>query len=429
MTPAPSHCCWLWLKTPMNHRTFALLLLGAALLSNNPNPVRAQASPIWTVDDAVRVALDESAMTRLQDATIRSHQTSTRSELVRPNPTLGLDYEQLVTGRTPLEVALWVEQELDLSDWRRGHRESAKHVEAGLRANTAQARRDLAGATREAFFAVVYRQARQAALVGQVERLRRGVAALRAREASGDVPRYAVLRAQREVTLVQASIAAEQAQVAEAWASLQSLAPFEQRPTLVGDITVPVATTVTDDDQQTLHALPLLQQLRHQQQAIDARRATLGSRWLRGWTVGAGYRLDYSGTETGHGFLLSLAVPLAISDDGSAHADALAAESQRLNAEHAQRLRQLERSASAARARVAHAQAAIAALPNVDSELSALAEAAYAAGEVPLSEVLETQASEVELALVRLDLQWQARRAELALARIVTRHSHNAEEP
>jgi outer membrane protein TolC len=119
----------------------------------------------------------------------------------------------------------------------------------------------------------------------------------------------------------------------------------------------------------------------------------------------------------GHGFVVSLALPLAFWNPDGPRAQATRAQAARVRAELGTRSHRAERLTSAARTRLLETRAALDELgdPRRDAELSQMASLAFASGEGSLTELLDAYDSETELRLARIDLQWQARQSSIAL--------------
>ncbi|MCB9547028.1 MAG: TolC family protein [Myxococcales bacterium] len=288
-------------KTPIDHRIFVLALLAAW-------PGGAAAEGACTVEDAVRRAVQRPEAAALLEGRLQGARAALAAQTVVPTPTLAGTVER-VGDPAATEATVLVEQAFDLSGWRGRLRETLPHVEGAVRADVEASRLAQAVAVRHAFFEVRYRQARAQALDGWIERLEGSVAAVRAREARGDVARYEVRRVQRELETAQARRAGEAARLAEAWAALGAHVPWSSRPELVGSL-APEAPP----GGPTAAPLPHLARLAHQQQALAGELDAAGSPLWRGWRLGAGYRRVDEPAGTGHGLVVSLAVPLALWD-------------------------------------------------------------------------------------------------------------------
>ncbi len=336
---------------------------------------------------------------------------------LRPLPALELSHEQILGGRDrrSLEFTAGLSQTFDLTGWRGRLRGALVHREAALRADADWWRVETAAQARTAFFEVRYRQQRLAALDAMTQRLGRAVAAIAARAAQGDASEYDKLRVERAEQIATAERIREQSLIDEAWAVLAGVAPWQTRPALTGEL-APGASVAG-------HAEPPLQphlaRLKLTERALASEISAAGSPWLRGWKVGAGYRAVDDAGGTGHGFVVSLGLPLAFRDTEAPRVARLKASRARVASELSLSQAVAERTAEAARTRLDAALAGLARLPVAagDAELTQLAEAAYGAGEASLAELLDAYASETALRLARIDLEWEARRAAIELDR------------
>lgn len=392
-------------QTPIAARILALLVLIGA-----PRAVGAQDT--WTVEDAVRVAASQPELADLLDADLASIDAATAVATLRELPRLGADVEQVLGDDAVrvTEATLGFETTFDLDNWRGDLRAASEERRLAARAGAGSVGLELATVVRRAFFAVRRAEERAGALDDWIARLEHGVADTAAREARGDVSRFELRRVERELATARAERALAEDELAEAWAELERWAPAQSRPRLVGDL---MPETAQVDRQR----LPELRRLEHLSAALTAEAGSWGAPWARDWTFGAGYRLVDTAASTGHGFVLSLSMPLATRNNSEAQVTNLLAERDRVARELDLRQARLVAAEAAAARRLADARAASESVGEVDfdDELIALAEAAYGAGEATLTELLDAYESQVQLALVRVELQWAARRAAIQL--------------
>jgi hypothetical protein len=176
---------------------------------------------------------------------------------------------------------------------------------------------------------------------------------------------------------------------------------------------------VPDAPTEATATTPELARLRALDMALDQEARAIASPFAREWTVAGAYRFNEVGSSRGHGFLVSLQVPLALWNPERGRAARLRAEQAEVRAELAFREATAGAALRAAEGRVRAVLDALARLEASasDESLSRLAEAAYASGEATLTELLDAVASEVELRLAQVELQWEARRASIELDR------------
>ena len=189
--------------------------------------------------------------------------------------------------------------------------------------------------------------------------------------------------------------------------------PMDARPQLSGAL--PPSGTVEGD---ALHT-PTITALEQRERVLAAELDVWGVPFARGWSLAAGYRFASQGGAVGHGFMVSLGVPLTLWNTDRPRLERLEAEHRQVEAELALARTLAEQATAGTRERLDATLDALAELSPAerDAELSGLAEAAYAAGEATLLELLDAHASEAELRLARIDLQWEARRAAIELQR------------
>ena len=395
-------------KSPMVGRFFACVLLLF------PLSVSAQEASL-DVEEAVRRALSNPAIDAILEGEIREARAEAEMETVVAAPTLGVSHEQVVgdAGAEYLELSVGIEQEFDLSPWRGHVRRAGSHRQDAARSGTAAWRLELAAAVRLSFFEIVYRQERVAVFDHWIGNLQEGVVAVSTREEHGDVSELEVRRIERALESARAQQAMEGFMLGEAWAALHLWVPWDERPSVSGEL------TPTTNEHATGAVLPSLERLEHLRRAVVAEANAFGRPFWREWTVGAGYRFADVGSATGHGFLFSLSVPLTLWNTDRPREDRLAAERARIDGELSMQQTLAARAEQAAHARLTEALSALSHFPpeEHDAELTRLAETTYGAGEATLTELLEAYAGEVELQLGRIDLEWEARRSSIELAR------------
>ena len=388
------------------------LLIALALMTLCPLKARAQQS--MSADEAVSRALKTPQVQELLQARILFERATLEESLVRPVPTLSLSYAQ-VPGQSlggSLEFQAVANQTVDLTGWRARLRQTLAAREDAQRASTQSWRLRVSAEVRHAFFEALYLQERVRALEDWIARLERGVQIIAARQARGDASPYDVQRMQREVTLARQQRAASLAQLAQARSSLRAWVPWTQAPRLAGSLTPP------SPPPQGQRVLPEILQLQRLQSSLSAELDAWQRPFLRNWNVGGGYRFVREDGGQGHGFILSLTVPIALWNTDLARRDRLQAERARLGHEVELASTLAAQAEVAALQRQHDALAALALAPGPqERDLTTMAEVSYGADEATLTELLDAYRSETELLLSTLDLQWEARKAALELER------------
>ena len=399
----------------MVHRALCRACL---LLACSAVPAAAAAQTEVSADDAVRAALARPEVEERFGAQVAGVRAELDEATVVPTPTLGLAHEQVFGDLNVgyLQFTAMAEQRFDLSGWRGALRESLPSRESALRAETTMWQLEAATTVRRAFYRVRYRDARIAALDAWIARLGRRLEGIRAREERGDASAYQVRRVEREIELARTTRATEASARAEAWAELERWTTWQARPVLAGDLQ-PSTPTPTPDARALLR--PELARLEHLELALDAEAQAWGSPFWRDWSVGAGYRYAEVGPSAGHGFLVTLSLPLAFWNTDAPRIQSLRARQLEVSSELTLRASLAAREVDAAQQRLDAAMAPLETMsdPPRDAELTRLAHIAFDAGEASLTELLDALESETELQLARIDLQWEARRAAIALDR------------
>jgi len=382
--------------------------------------VPAVAQQSWTADDAVARALESLEL----DAMLTAQLEATRAELdeatERDLPSLSLEHEQLLVDPSPFELTASVEAPFDLSGWRGDLRSGLSHREDVLRAAVQQRELEVAAEVRRAFYAVRYHQRRLDALARWIARIDEGVGAMIAREDRGDASLYEVAQIQSALDVARATRAVEASQLDGAWTALESWVSWQRRPALSGELTPESPAVETSLADLPDVSLPHLLQLEHLELALAAERSAWGAPGLRDWSIEAGYRYADEGGGGAHGFMAALSIPLAFWNPDAPRLARIGAERQvllgRLEVERELALRR-ERAVSQRLSRSLEALAELGG-DGDDYDLIRLAEAAYAADEATLYELLDAYGSAAELHLSRIDLQWEARQAAIELARL-----------
>lgn len=395
------------LKTPMAHRFFGVMVMSLW-------PLTAMAAQPMTEAQAIELALSRPQLERSQRAQLQVTRAQLEDQLKRPLPTLGLTHEQVFGDDRVASMALSLvaQQELDPGAWRARQRESLPDKEAALKAQAQQRRVEIARAVRLAFYEAAYHQRRLEIMDEEQAALKRGLEVLSARVARDDASRYELMRLEREQTLLQAQRALVLLKQHEALGQLHAWTGGNA-PSAVSATLRPMRPILEEKPSS-----PQLRALDHQASALAKDRQVWGQPWLRGWTLGAGYRLASMGPVYGHGFILSLSAPLPLwsvdlprIEELEAQREVIVQERERLSAWRVA-------SIQAAYERCERALKALDGLEleeKAGQELERMASKAYEAGESSMSEWLEVRRRELGLKLTAHELAWEARRAAIEL--------------
>ena len=364
-----------------------------------------------TVDEAVDLALEHAGIDGVEAAAGFAIAAQAEADTVHPVPR-GFGAVEATGGDVGVvEVTVGATWVVDPSGWRARARDAAADRAAADAAERQAMRDEVASEVRHAFWQARAWDDRLAAWDLRLATVDRTLEVLRARYERGDVARYAVVRVESERAVIAAERVAVVAERDAARAEVLAITGAADDVTLVG--------ALRPGDVPPLAEPPMVRARAAEARAWDAVAEVAARPALRDWELEAGYRMAHEAAATGHGGVVALSIPLggraaADAARASARAQASVARAEQHREGH---LAQHER--AAALARLAVARDAIDELAALDAgardELVPLAESAWAAGEAPLSDVIEAWRAEAEVALLRVDLEWAARDAMIDL--------------
>jgi cobalt-zinc-cadmium efflux system outer membrane protein len=299
----------------------ALLLLGA--LGLHPPSAGAQdavpPAERITLTDALRRAEESSLDLRLA----RDGVTAARARVVtagtRPNPTLGLDREQLGGDGTYHETILTVGQSIDLTGQRGARREAATRevtaAEARLVAETARVRAEV----RTAYLRAVGAEARLAVLGDAVLVFREAERVGQSRYREGDISAYELQRLQLETARYETLLAEAQLEVLRSGRELAALTFFEPDreerllfpADSLGGLLGPSGVLAADSALALARRRADVRAAEAEVEAARARVALAGRGRRFNPTVTAGVKEQTGGI---YGAVLGVSVPLPLSD-------------------------------------------------------------------------------------------------------------------
>lgn len=395
-------------KTPRISRTFWVIAFGLATWGHS-----ADAQPrAWDVDSLVERAINQPEIKESFRQRVQAVRAQQDARTVAHNPSFRVGYDHILGPRESreMELSVGIEHSFDLDSWRSRLRETLVFYESAVASEQVEWERGVAAMVREAFFRVRYHEERGRRFDEWLMRLDVGLKSLQLREKRGDVSRYDVIRVQGEWAAVRLSAANESMALAEAWAELKSWVPKESITAIVGPL-APDGVSRQRDRQEN----PTILRFRNESAALAKESKVWGSPFLRGWTIGAGYRLLDTADTTGHGVMVTLSLPLIFSDVDQPTIDGLVAQSQRMDQELQYFQVMANHTQQLAEERLTKSMEQLDAVESVmrGASISPLAEAAYQAGEISVNELLDAYGNEAERALLQVELQWTARRAAL----------------
>ena len=368
------------------------------------------------VEEAIKLGLDRLELSQRLKAQISRIKAEFDDATSFPLPRLELSQESIFGDLNVqyVEQTVLLEQSFDLSGWRSALKATLAHQESALRAETADELIKITAKIRESLYQALCHQNRLEVLEAWIKRLSHALKGAKARVEQGDVSLYQTHRISRELDLARAKEGAELTAQAESWVKIERWVSWTQRPRLLGELSPSNEELImlTREENQ-----PKIEKLRHLKRALSVESEVWGRPFMREWSVSSGYRHAEVGSSLGHGFLVTLSLPLALWNTDTPKLRSILARQHQLNAEIDLRSGQAKRVVEAAKYRLNTAMKTLKILSphSHDLELPRLAQLAFDAGETSLTEFLDTLKSETDLKLARIDAQWEARRAAIAL--------------
>lgn len=332
------------------------------------------------------------------------------------NPEIEYSREALdLPGGVSEDRFLWIRQRLNIAGVHGLERDAAARLRVAEDARTEFAAREIAADIRALFYETLATDARAQVLAAWHERLQELVTAVTNRATAGDASRYDQLRLERELALIRGEMLDAKAKAESARDRLFSLIGGEP-VALQGYLLPPSMDAAVVTDVLTSH--PLLKAL-----DAEAGSAVLSAKAARreAWpelTVGVGRR-EFAEPGFDDGNVLSLGVTVPLFDRGTGEARAADSRARRLTAERALTEARLAADTRATvRALEARREAALA-LKNVGvaepDSLAAIAESAYAAGEIGVMELIDAHRTELAAHRESVDRALAARDAYIEL--------------
>ena len=380
--------------------TCLILLSGAA----------AAAAPLTEIE-AVNRGLAQSDVRARLTANLHVAAGNAASAGRWTNPEVEYSEETLdLAAGDSKEKSLWIRQRLNVAGVHGLERDAAESLQLAEASRNEVAEREIAADIRRLFHSALAADTELRTLVAWQTRLEELTTAVERRVDAGDASRYDHLRLQRELALVRGDAFDAQATAESARDRLFSL--IGGQPTeLEGPLLPPPANTTLVDEVVTDH--PLLRALNAEAASASLSAKAAGRQSWPEFTLGVGRREVAEPNFDSDGNLVMLGVEVPIFDRGDGKKFAAEGRARRLQAERTLVASRLAADARAAlRELQAHRQAALALQandPQADS-LAAIAESAYAEGEIGVMELID------------------AHRTDLAVQREATARSHAARE-
>jgi outer membrane protein, heavy metal efflux system len=332
------------------------------------------------------------------------------------NPELEFSEESLdLPGRDGRDQFLWLRQRFNVGGARGLERRAAQEQLQGRYARIELERRELAREIRALYYDVVAARQRFDAHSGWQARLEVLVAAVEARARAGDAARYDALRLRQESSLVRARVREAEAELASAREALFALIGVEPVP-LTGVLLPPDETAGAE---RALEAHPTLRALEAEAGSAETRaRAARRDAWPD-VTVGIGRRDFREGAADANGGLIAIGVELPLFNRNRGETVAAESEASALRAEASLQRSRLQVHVGEAQRLLAARRAAVRDLQREaaggSGSLPAMAEAAYAAGEIDVMALIDAHRTELATASEITALARAARAAYIQL--------------
>jgi outer membrane protein, heavy metal efflux system len=336
-----------------------------------------------------------------------------------PNPEFELSRERVdgTIGRTS-ETDIWVRQRLDLAGVRARERDAAQTLVAAARARAAMDDRERTRDIRRQFYDVIVADT----LLGRVEdwhdRLDQLVAAAARRVDAGDASRYELLRLQKELVVVTAELLARQA-VAESSRELLFAMIGGEPAKLSGTLLPPDIDHGMAPDLLADH--PLLRALDAERESARLSSEAASRRSWPALTLGAGWREVDAAGQGADGGMFMVGVEIPVFDRGIGERDAAASRARRAAAERKLAEVRLAAQVRSALGELRARRAGALLLSDQQSEepsFLAIAEAAYEAGEIGVTELIDAHRTELTVSRESIERARLARESYIELQHV-----------
>ncbi|MFL5404827.1 MAG: TolC family protein [Myxococcales bacterium] len=339
---------------------------------------------------------------------------------VLPNPSLRAEHQGTLSNvSNGEETILGVSVLLPIGGRRSLHKEAAQARREKALADARATLFESALAFREAYVVAATDQAKVEVLAEQQQALERLGTTVAKLAKGGEASGYDLARQQMQARLHRRILESARAEFAgalrllEAWTGTSvELRPVELANLAGGAVVSPEGLPAARHPRvDSLEAESLAS-------SYDARAAR--RRWVPDLDLFAGYRTSTSGSNTDHGFAVTLSVPLTLFDHGQGEAAQAEAEGELARSTAEMLRRQNESARRSAASRLAVLEAGQRDLEQAASDALAIqtnAARLYAAGEGTITELIDAFRTSEEARLGRIDLARETANARLSLMR------------
>jgi cobalt-zinc-cadmium efflux system outer membrane protein len=375
----------------------------------------ALSRPAWLEAEAGRVAQAESVVTEAGKL---------------PNPVFSIGRDRLgMAGGDITERSVQISQTFDLSGRRSLRSEAATQRLDAERLDGQTRRLNTIAEVRRVFAETLHHEQLQNKLERWRSRLKEAARVTVQLEKAGEVSGYDRRRLQREAQAAHARFSVAQADAARSRETLAALTGKQAGEVshLVGEL-MPGTAPATDVLQAGLLQRPDLASMVVQSEALDSEHRAAARAWVPDLTVGVGQKSLDEPTRHGSGPIVGLSFSIPVFDRGQAAQQGSLAKAQTVRAEHVMALSKADaelrgrwnQANELRKAALAYRRDAT----DGSHDLSAIAEAAYRAGEAGLLELLDAYRAELEIDTTELDLALRARLALIDLETLSGVSSH-----
>lgn len=389
---------------------FASLALLLAL------PAATASAATLTEAEAVRRGLSHPELQALQESSVGEALGASAAAGRWPNPEIEFARERVdgSSGRSE-ETDVWIRQRLDLAGVRARERDAAQTLVVAARARAEMVDREQARDIRRRFHDALAADALLGLAVDWRDRLDVLVTAAVRRVEAGDASQYELLRLQKELSLVKAELLERQAAAESARERLFAMIGSEQAR-LVGSLLPPAMDPGVAQGLLADH--PLLRALDAESESAQLSSDAAARRIWPALTLGAGWRNVDEAGDSADGGLFMVGVEIPVFDRGTGQRDAAASRARRSTAERWLAEERLAAEARSAAGELAAWRAGALLLSEHESEETSflsIAEAAYAAGEIGVAELIDAHRSGLTVARERIERSRLARESYIEL--------------
>lgn len=385
-------------------------------------PALASATAL-TEQLSLKIGLNQADFIRLLDSRMGVARGDLLDRQTWVNPVLALSREEL---GDETETSLWLQQTIDFSGQRGLNSEAAKVGLEIAEAHNQQHRLQRTASIRQHFYQLLFEQQQQQLLNHWADKFARVEAAMKKREAAGDVSGYDRLRISREKIDVLSMQRQSAMRYETNWQQLRGITGLQnsQQFTTVEGQLMPAqlppfaVLEKTAVNNKAVQSPALLQQQRQLEASRLTARAIARSRMLE-VTIGVGIKKLDTPELSDSGLMLSAAIPLALFDRKQGARLQRTATVTQIESEYRLALQQYQsqlrslwyRSVQLRDNARLFSQQSVAA----SKQLVAIAETSYQMNEVGVLELIDAYRSTLEAEIAALKLALEARLSRIAL--------------